>query len=340
VPKVTVAIATYNGKHLLATVLESLQRQTYTDLRTVVVDDASEDGTVEWMAERWPDVRVVAHAENRGVAAAFNSCVEAASGEYLLLLNNDVELDPGCIAALVADLQSHPDAAQAGAKLLDFSRRDLLDGTGDVYSWAGLAYRRGQGESDRGQYDGLRDVFGACGAVALYRSGALATVGGFDERFFALCEDVDWSFRARLAGFECRYVPEAVAYHVGSASLGPRVSDFTLYHNWRNQIWVVVKNYPSSALALHAFDLLLGQLATLLVALRLRMLCTLLRAWRDALRELRPVLAQRRAIQGVRRSGRSELEPVIEGSLRRLRWWLLGPGRTASVAQVPPPNSR
>ena len=140
--------------------------------------------------------------------------------------------------------------SSAGAKLRDYAHRELLDGTGDVYSWAGFAYRRGQGEIDRGQYDELLDVFGACGAVALYRRTAFEDVGEPDERFYALCEDVDWSFRAQLAGLRCRYVPAAIAYHIGSASLGPRLSEFTLYHNWRNQIWIIAKDYPGWDLSL------------------------------------------------------------------------------------------
>ena len=340
---VTAAILTYDGRELLETALDSLSRQTFGDIRTVVVDNGSSDGTAAWVRERWPDVQLVVHDENRGVAAALNTCVGAADGEFVLLLNNDVELEPDCVGKLVAELRAHPDAAVAGAKLLDFSRRELLDGTGDRYSWAGFAYRRGQGEVDRGQYDGDRDVFGACGAVALYRSSALDAVGDFDEQFFALCEDVDWSFRAQLAGYRCRYVPDAVAYHVGSASLGPRISDFTLYYNWRNQIWVVVKNYPAAAFVRHGFDLALGQLAMLFVAVRQRFLGTWLRAWRDALRGLPTVLRKRRAIQRARRVGRRELETVAEGSLARMRWWLFGSGRSHSVAsavQPPEPRSR
>jgi GT2 family glycosyltransferase len=331
-PLVTAAIPTYNGRHLLDTVLRSLQAQSFGDHRVVVVDNASQDGTPEWLREHWPAVQVIVHPRNLGVAASLNTCVRAAAGEYVLLLNNDVELEPRCMEELVAALRAHPEVAVVGAKLLDFSRRELLDGTGDVYSWAGFAYRRGQGEFDHGQYDARHEVFGACGAAAMYRRSAFEAVGPFDEQYFAYGEDVDWAFRAQLAGYGARYVPSAVAYHVGSASLGPRVSEFTLYQNWRNQIWVVAKNYPASALVRHAPDLLLGQLAALLVATRQRCLGEWLRAWRDALAGLPAVLAKRRRVQRSRRRGRRELEPLLEGALARARWWLLGGGRRHSVA--------
>jgi GT2 family glycosyltransferase len=186
-------------------------------------------------------------------------------------------------------------------------------------------------------------VFGACAAAALYRSSAIERVGGFDGQFFALCEDVDWSFRARLCGYDCRYVPEAVAYHIGSASLGPRVSEFTLFHNWRNQVWVVVKNYPSSALLRRAPDLLLGLLANLYVAVRHRSVLVWLRAMAGALAGLRPVLVKRRAIQSSRVVDAAALAEVIEPATSKLRWWLTGAGASTAPAAsrqepaVPPP---
>ncbi len=338
---VTVAILTYNGTELLDTVLDSLVGQSFRDFRTVVVDNGSTDGTGAWLAAHWPDIEVVSLPENVGVTAGLNRCLAAAEGsEFALLLNDDVELDARCIKELVADLRTHPRAAAAGAKLLDFSRRELLDGAGDTYSWAGIAHRRGQGEPDRGQYDALPDVFGVCGAAAMYRGAALAQVGEFDAQLYAYCEDTDWCFRARLAGFGCRFVPAARVYHIGSASMGKRVSEFTLYQNWRNQIWLVAKNYPAAALARHLPDLLLGVGATSYVAVRHRAVKVWLRAWRDALRGLPRVLGKRRAIQRARRAGAAELAPVVESGFSKLWWWVAGSGRSTAPAarrQAPEP---
>ncbi len=327
----SVVIPTHDGRDLLDIVLRSLALQTRPPDETIVIDDASSDGTAAHLAEHWPAVEVVALRENVGVTAALNRCFSAARGELVLLLNNDVELDPECVAELLAVMDGAPGAAVVGAKLRDYTDRSLLDGAGDGFSWPGFAYRRGQGEPDHGQYDERTEVFGACAAAALYRASALAEVGPLDEQFFVYGEDTDWSFRAQLAGFTCRFAPRAVVYHVGSASLGPRVSEFALYHNWRNQLWIVAKNYPASALIIHAPDLLLGALASLLVALRHRCLRVLFRAWRDALAGLPAVMRKRRVIQGARRHGRRELEPVIDGALDRARWWLAGPGRRHSA---------
>ena len=335
---ISAVIPTHDGRELLDIVLGSLALQTRAPDEIVVVDDASGDDTLAHLAEHWPAVRVVALAENVGVTVALNRCIAAARGDLVLLLNNDVELAPDCVAELVAALDAAPQAAVVGAKLRDYTERDLLDGAGDGYSWTGLAFRRGQGEPDRGQYDSDVEVFGACAAAALYRASALAQVGAFDEQFHALGEDADWSFRAQLAGFSCRLAPKAVAYHIGSASLGPRLSKFTLYHNWRNQIWTIAKDYPAAALAVHAPDLLAGQLANLLVAVRQRCVGSWLRAGRAALAGMPTVLKQPRATQRSRRHGRRELEPLIDSTLARARWWLRGPGRSGAATVRRPPQ--
>ena len=308
----TVAIATYNGRELLDGVLRSLQEQTIVALlQIVVVDDCSSDGTVAWLAEHWPAVEVIAHERNLGVTRSLQDCFEAGEGEFLVLLNNDVELEPDCLELLVRELREHPRAASSAPKLRDFHRRDHLDGTGDIYTWWGLANRRGQGKLDRGQYDRAEEVLGACAAVAVYRRSAIEVIGGLDVDFFAYLEDVDWSIRAILAGFTCRYQPRAVAYHMGSATLGVGPSEFNLYHLWRNGIWVLVKNMPTSLILRHLPELIVGQLWHLAVALRRRRVHTFLRAWRDALRGLPGALEKRRAIKAATKIENGELARLI-----------------------------
>jgi len=311
VPRLTVGIATYNGRQLLDAVLASLREQTFRDYRVVVVDDASSDDTVAWMSAHRPDVEVVVHPHNRGVTAALNSCLRAGSSELVALLNNDVELDPDCLAELVAALDRHPHAGVACPKLLDFHRRELLDGAGDLYTWGGEANRRGQGLPAAGRYDQAQEIFSACGAVAVYRRAALEQVGLFDESLFANYEDVDWCFRAQLAGWGCRYVPSAVAYHMGSATLGKGASDFALYQNWRNAIWVAAKNYPAAALVRHAPELAFVQLRNLAIALRRGRGRLWLKVWRDALAGMPAVLRERRRVQHTRVRSLADLDALI-----------------------------
>jgi hypothetical protein len=308
---VTAAVLTFEGRELLDVVLPSLAAQRYSSFEAVVVDNGSTDGTSAWLAERWPAVEVIRLPENVGVTKALNVCLESGGGELVALLNNDVELDPGCLGELVGALDAHPDASVAAAKLIDFHDRDVIDGAGDVYEWTGEANRRGRGLADIGQYDDPRPIFGACGGAALYRRSAVHAVGLFDEDLFAVYEDVDWSFRSQLMGFSARYVPSAIAYHMGGATIGPDITDFGLYQAWRNAIWVALKNYPSAAFVRHGHELLLSQAHNLVWARQTGRERIFLRAWRDALRSLPSVLRKRRLVQSSRTVGLRELERVI-----------------------------
>jgi GT2 family glycosyltransferase len=310
-PLLTVAVLSYDGRQLLELILPSLARQRFRDFDVVVVDNGSRDDTVVWLGEQWPHVQVISLPENVGVTPALNVCARAGRGELVGLFNNDLELDPDCLGELVAALRQHPLAGWAGAKLMDFEQREVIDGAGDVFTWAATGGRRGHGERDVGQYGEPRAIFGACGGAALYRRSAFEQVGEFDEDFFAFYEDVDWNLRAQLAGFSCRYVPSAVVYHMGSATIGRGLSDFTRYHLWRNTLWIVVKDLPASALLRHAPHLLLGQLVNLAVAIRDRKPGVWLRVWRDALRGMPRMLGKRRDVQARRRISAAALDAVV-----------------------------
>jgi GT2 family glycosyltransferase len=159
-----------------------------------------------------------------------------------------------------------------------------------------------------GQYDREEEVFGPCGGAALYRRSALEAVGRFDESYFAYYEDLDWAFRARLAGLTCRYVPNAVLYHRGSATLGRGITDFNGYHLWRNPVWLILKCFPLATIARHAPQIARGQLGNLYTAARHRKLGVWARAMRDALRGAPAALRKRRPLQRARVVSLRQLE--------------------------------
>jgi GT2 family glycosyltransferase len=302
-------ILNYDGRELLDEALPSILAQRYAAYEVVIVDNGSSDGSVEHVRQRWPQVRVVALEHNVGVTRALNQMVRAAHGaEFVGLLNNDVELDPDWLRYLVETLQAHPEAASAAGKLLSHADRGTIDRAGDELHWSSACFGRGAGEPDRGQYDDAEEVFSVGGAAALYRTEAFARVGLFDERFFAYAEDVDWGFRARLAGYTARYDPRALGLHHGGATLGG-INDFSLYHLRRNQLWMVLKNYPGRSLLRHGPAVLLFNLVAVVNAGR--RVGLVLHAYRDALAALPGVLGQRRAIQRSRRMGHRELVPVV-----------------------------
>jgi GT2 family glycosyltransferase len=313
---VTVTIPNYNGRVLLEEMLPSLARQSLQPSAIVVVDDGSQDDSVEYLRARWPEVRVVQLPRNLGVTAALNACLAAAETELVALFNNDMELAPECLAELVSELERHPHIGSVTPKMLDFAERDVIDGAGDMLNWRGGGRRRGHGERDIGQYEQAQEVFGPCGGAAMYRRDALEAVGDFDEAYFAYYEDIDWAFRAQLAGLRCRYVPRAVLYHHGSATLGRGMNDFNAYHLWRNPIWLIAKCFPGAALVRHAPALLSGQAGNLFVALRERRLRVWLRAMRDGLLGLPGALRKRRAVQRTRAISLAELETVARAGGR------------------------
>lgn len=309
-PRLTVALTNYNGRPLLETMLSSLAAQTYTDFTVLVVDDCSTDDSVAYLGRAWPDVEVVGLAGNSGVTAAMNAAVARPRTELVALFNNDMELRPDCLAALVAALDAHPEAGSATPKMLDFHDRGVLDGAGDLLSWRGGGRRRGHGQRDVGQYDAPEEIFGPCGGAALYRRTVLDRVGGFDGAYHAYYEDIDWAFRAQLAGFGCRYVPGAVLYHHGSATLGKGMTDFNGYRLWRNPIWLVAKCFPLACLLRHAPALARGQAGNLYTALRERKLRVWAGAMGDAARGLPAAVRKRGAVQRSRAVTIARLEQV------------------------------
>jgi GT2 family glycosyltransferase len=310
-PRVTAVVLTYNRRDLLDVILPTLERQTIEDLRVIVVDDGSHDGSAEYVRERWPAMEVLALEQNVGVTAAMNRGLEAAvSCEYVALLNNDLELSPDFLALLVNTLDGHPEAASATGKLLSFHDRGRLDGAGDKFMWSVAATRRGYGERDVGQYDRPEAVFSPCAGAALYRRAAFDVVGTFDEDFFAYLEDVDWGLRAQLTGFSARYEPRAVAFHMGGATTQAQSRRFFRLQR-RNQIWLVAKNYPAPALVRHAGKLVLHQGSWIVSAAREGALREQLAALAAALRGLPGVMRKRRAVQATRRVSFAQLDAVV-----------------------------
>ncbi len=246
--RVSLVIPTYNGAHLLTTCLAAVARQTRRPDETVVVDDASTDGTAELLAGRFPWVRVVRHKRNTNFVGAVNTGIQETGGEIVVLLNNDTEPEPGWLAALVAPLEADPSLGATASKLLLFDRRDYLHSAGDAFSPGGVPFNRGAWTRDVGQFDALTDVFGACGGAAAYRRSALVEVGGFEGWLVSYLEDVDLSWRLQLKGYGCRFVPQARVYHVVSATEGSLRSS---YYCGRNFLLVVASDVPGPLLRKH-----------------------------------------------------------------------------------------
>lgn len=244
-PFLSVIIPNYNGETLLPTVLGALAEQRFRDFEIIVVDDASMDGSVAWLEEHAPQVRLVVNRTNQGFVKSCNSGADIARGKVLVFLNSDTEPDAGWTEALARAVCAMPNVGILASKLLLFDRRDTLHSAGDGMGADGIPRNRGVWEVDQGQYDGQVDVFGGCGGAVAYRRELWQALGGFDESFWMYLEDADLAFRAQLLGWDAAFVPEARVYHHLSATGGGVLAS---YYVGRNTIWMIAKNMPRSIL--------------------------------------------------------------------------------------------
>jgi GT2 family glycosyltransferase len=311
-PAVAVVIPSWNGCRFLAACFDSLRAQRYRNFEVILVDNGSRDDSVSFTSRHYPEVRIVSLSENLGFAAGVNRGITAARGRYVALLNNDTEVDPDWLGELVRVLDEHPPAASAASKILEHEagRRDHLYSVGDALTADGCPRRIGAGEPDRGQWDGVREVFGACAGAALYRRSVLDEIGLLDEAFFAYLEDGDWALRARLAGYVCLAVSSAVVYHVGSATTG--VGSRLLFRlGTRNRVRLVLKNYPTAWLIRYAPAILAAH-ARLIVRSALKgRLAPVLQGYASALHQLPDTLCERRRVQGLRRAPEAAVRAAL-----------------------------
>ena len=244
-PRASVIIPNWNGMALLRPCLDSLERQTFRDAETIVVDNASADGSVEALRREYPWVHVLALGSNLGYSGGCNAGIRAARGEVLVFLNNDTEADPEWLRELVRALDAHPEAGSAASRMMLYDRRDVIHSAGDLYRRDGTADSRGVWEPYGPPYDRAAWVFGGCGGALAYRRAVLDAIGCFEEAFFMYCEDVDLNWRVQLAGWRCLYSPDAVVYHHLSATGGGTLAS---YYVGRNALWVIARDYPSELL--------------------------------------------------------------------------------------------
>ncbi len=261
---VSFVIPAWNHYDLLLQCLHSIDRVSGGGVEVVVVDNGSDageralllDGAV-WSGRVVPElsreksfvdkrIRFIPLSVNTGFSHAVNVGIRAASGDLIILLNNDILLEPDFIPAVRRAMAEHPDWLHAATKIRQFHHPERLDDAGNFVLPTGRAVKLGYAEVDQGQYGRDLSVFSACGAAAVYRRAFFEQVGFFDEDFFAYLEDVDLGFRAQRMGLPCGWIPEAVTLHIGSATTGSMKNTFTVRLLARNQVGMLVKNLPGA----------------------------------------------------------------------------------------------
>ncbi len=305
-----IVIPSWNGKEYLGECLKSLLSQSKAS-EIIVVDNGSTDDSVGFIKRHFPKVDLVELNSNHGFAGGVNAGIKRAMDkdcEFVALLNNDAVVDKNWLKNLVSEMKNSKVGIVTG-KLMRSDRKHI-DSTGEFYTTNGISFPRGRNELDNDQYDKPEEVFGASGGASLYRIKMLQEIGLFDENFFAYFEDVDISFRARLAGWEVRYTPTAVAYHhIGGTSR--RLGTFTRYHSVKNITMLYNKNMPAKLWWKYLILYKLQLARMLFGSIRDRQLGAYLHGLWSAFIKLPRTLAQRSLVQKTSKLSTTQVDSLL-----------------------------
>lgn len=241
--KASVIIPNYNGEHLLTDCLESLKKQSFKDFEVILVDNNSDDNSINKTFEIYPGVRVIKLSRNFGFSKAINEGAKRALGEYILLLNNDTKVDERWIENLIVMADKHPEVVSVGSKLLNFYDQNVIDGVGISINDVGQAKSLGWQELDNGQFEKPIYIFGATGGASLFRKEIFIKLGMFDEDYFMYSEEVDFAFRAQFKGFKSIYCPKAKVFHKHKATASKTPANIE-YWQFRNMTQTIIKDFP------------------------------------------------------------------------------------------------
>lgn len=313
-PEISVIVVSWNGRALLDECLGALAAQSLRDFEVILVDNGSTDGSPDWVARHHPGVRLLRLGANAGFSAGNNAALPLARGRYLALLNNDTRVEPDWLAALHRRISTDPGIAACDSKVLYYDRPGVIWAAGASYTVAGSVQARWSGRRDGPDTAAAGEVFVAVACAAIYRRTAVDALGLFDESFFAGYEDVDWSFRARLAGYRIVNEPAARVHHKVSLSQGHNSPGF-VRHGQRNVSAVFLKNMPAPLLARYWPLHLLYAAGSLVYFAKIGRAGAFLRGKRELLRRLPAIRRQRARAQSLRTATIAE----IDGALDR-RW--------------------
>jgi GT2 family glycosyltransferase len=309
-PEVSVIVVSWNGRHHLEACLPAVAAQQDVSFEMIVVDNGSSDGTVDSVRAHFPDVRVVSVPDNRGFAGGNNLGARHARGRFLAFLNNDTVADARWLRALLDGVDHAAGFVLTTARIVYMHDPDVIDSAGDgMLRWGGAFKRLHGAPAHLAANSG--EVFGVCGAACLMPRAVFEELGGFDEAFFVSHEDVDLSYRARLRGYRCRYVADAIVRHHGSATLGT-VSAHGVFYGQRNLEWMYFKNTPALLLWRTLPGHIVYNAAAAVHFARLGLLGTFLRAKLAAASGLPRLLRKRAAVQRSRQVAGRAIWPHLE----------------------------
>ncbi len=240
---VTVIIPNYNNKELLANLLNSLN-SIKTSFDIIIVDNFSQDDSVLFLKNNYPEINLIENKENKGFAYAVNQGIKESKTKYVFLLNNDTVVQENILDELLKTMHRDNSIFSVSSKMIQLNNNQLIDDAGDNYNILGWSKKRGNNHSIS-EYSEDSEIFGACAGAALYKRDVFDVIGFFDENFESYVEDMDISFRARIYGYKSYYSANSIVYHYGSASTGSKYNHFKIKISARNNIYLIYKNMPT-----------------------------------------------------------------------------------------------
>ncbi len=252
--RVAILLLNYNGAQHLQRFLPSVIAHS-TGYDIIVGDNKSTDNSLALLKSNFPEVNVIALAENYGYAGGYNRLIEQIDHEYVVLLNSDVEVTPNWVEPMLATLCRHQKAVAVQPKILSVAHRQRFEyaGAGGGYlDQYGYPFCRGRIfgtlEEDHGQYDDEQEIFWASGACFMLKRAVFNETGGFDADFFAHMEEIDLCWRLQQAGYKIFYTGKSTVYHLGGGTLNYQ-SPHKTYLNYRNGWMMLLKNLPATGRA-------------------------------------------------------------------------------------------
>ena len=243
-PLVSIVILNWNNQKLLHQCLTSVLCTNYSNYEVIVVDNGSTDGSSAMVRREFPTVTLIENERNLGFSEGNNRGIRRSKGNYIVLLNEDTEVDPNWLINLIEVAKSDEQIGILGCKLYYFQNRRIIQHAGGVIGKHAISGHIGDGQVDTGQFDEIAYLDYVTGAAFMIRRELLDDIGLLDPIYFAYFEDTDICYRARKSGFKVVYVPSAIVYHHRSASWRANsVSERHLYLNERNRVRFVFKNY-------------------------------------------------------------------------------------------------
>jgi GT2 family glycosyltransferase len=318
-PQISVIILNWNGKPFLEECLGAMRRQTFRDFETILVDNGSEDGSVGYVRAGFPEVTLLALPENLGFTGGNIAGYKQASGDLIVLLNNDTEAHPDWLEEIRKASQGYSDAGSFASKMMYFDDRGRVENCGFDLGTAGATVDLGRNESDGPPWTQPRKVFGGCGGAVAYRRRMLEDIGFLDPDFFMIYEDVDLSFRAQLRGYACVYVPGAIVYHRYRVTIGKAPSR-QVFYSQRNIEFVYLKNMPLGLILRSAPQRLLYEVGAAIYFSKHGTGTAFFRAKLDVLKCLLPTLRKRREIQKRRTITNSQMRAILKKTLFFEKW--------------------